>query len=368
MRHLMTREEMKQYKSIGFEIVYFPIGESSHGGDSIIIRFGHLLRSKPEQKIIVIDGGYASDGESVYKFIKNDLNSNKIDLVISTHPDEDHTSGLRTLIESDILVDKILMHRPWRNTEIDSSLFADGRKTDISINEEFKEAFKYAYEIERIVLEKYGHDRLIIEPKVGMEFFDGALTILGPEKELYISKILESSKTSDPAEYTGVKTESGRSSSTKFGTETLDSPLPWPNDPTTSAINDTSIISLFNFANRRILFTGDSGLQGLCNAFEYAVHLNLDLKKIDVLDIPHHGSRKNINPKFISYLQPKMAFLSAPKKNDRNHPSQKLINEFVRQGIKVYSTQGKTLFWGENKPNRGLSSLSSLEFNEKIDL
>lgn len=365
----MTPEELKIYFSEGFEIKYLPVGDSSHGGDAILIRFGNLQRMFPDQKIIVIDGGYTQDGKRISDTIKNDFKSDKIDLIISTHPDKDHACGLRTVIESDIEVEKVLMHRPWKNVQLDSSLFKDKRKTDDSINEEFKSIFNYAHDIEEIIIKKYGNDHRIIEPRIGMDFFNGVLKILGPENGVYVSKILESSKTSEPAQHTGISTENGGGNViSKYENETLENPLPWPNDPETAAINDTSVVTFFEFCGKRVLFTGDSGLTGLYNVLEYAKANDIDLKNLDAFDIPHHGSRKNLNPKFIDYLKPKIALLSAPKDSSRNHPSQKLINEFYRQNIPVYSTQGKTLYYSKNAPDRNLSKAKPLEFIKKVDI
>ncbi len=355
---------------LGFEIDYLPVGEKSHGGNAIALRFGKLKSNPPEQTIIVIDGGYADNGDALYKLITERYDSKEIDLIVCTHPDKDHASGLYTLIEKeDIFVKKILMHRPWTRDDIDAELFKDKRKSNASIEKELKSIFNYAHDIEIIVNEKNGNTNSIIEPSQGTSFFNEIVTILGPSHEFYVKKILESAKTPEPASHTGVTTETtgGGQSSAEKDYETIDKLKDWPDDPHTAAINDTSIILLFNYCNKKILFTGDAGRDGLRIAFEYADEKRISLKELDVFDIPHHGSRKNFHPSLLDYLKPKMAFLSAPKDDERNHPSQRLINRFVRKGINIYSTQGKHIRWGINAPDRNWSKIDPLTFNNEID-
>ncbi len=352
---------------LGFEIDYLPVGKGSKGGDAIALRYGRLLANPVEQVLVVIDGGYSEDGDRLYDLITNRYGTKHVNLIISTHPDKDHASGLSTLIEKeDIDIGAVLMHRPWNNDNLDASVFKDGRKTDQSVANELREVFGYAYAIEQAMIAKYGNDERIREPEQGQEINEGVLRVLGPSDELYVKKILESGKTSDPAPETGLTTESTGGGSDETETETLENPKEWPDDPPTAAINDTSVVLLFEYAGKRILFTGDSGKEGLIDALDYARYNEINARDVSALDIPHHGSRKNLEPRFITYIKPERAFLSAPP-DDSKHPSQRLINEFVRQKIKVFSTQGSSLHWGVHAPDRGWTSATPLEFKSTID-
>lgn len=55
---------------MGYEIDFLAVGEKK-SGDAICIRWGNLHGSRDEQKVVVIDAGYASTGEQVIEHIEN---------------------------------------------------------------------------------------------------------------------------------------------------------------------------------------------------------------------------------------------------------------------------------------------------------
>ena len=108
--------------------------------------------------------------------------------------DIDHISGLIRLFEEESLtIKKLIMNRPWRDSNITADYFADNRITDKSVNKRMTEAFKYAYQLEQVAIAKIGENN-IIHPVVGNNYF-GCLTILSPSKDFYRTELLESDKT-----------------------------------------------------------------------------------------------------------------------------------------------------------------------------
>ncbi|WP_219909297.1 hypothetical protein [Photobacterium iliopiscarium] len=75
---------------MGYEIDVLAVGEKSNSGDAITIRYGDLFGGRESQTVIVIDGGYKADGGKLVAHIKEHYDTEKVDLVISTHPDQDH--------------------------------------------------------------------------------------------------------------------------------------------------------------------------------------------------------------------------------------------------------------------------------------
>jgi hypothetical protein len=98
-----------------------------------------------------------------------------------------------------------------------------------------------------------------------------------------------------------------------------------------SASNESSVILYANLApDRRILLTGDAGRQALSSAAAYARANGYPLQNFSFVQIPHHGSRRNVGPTILNELfgpiQPEgtvrfTAFVSAPK-DDEAHPAQ----------------------------------------------
>lgn len=134
-----------------YEIRFFQVGKTSKGGDAILIR---LINEYNQPTIIVIDGGYAETGEKIKKYLEN-IGITTIDLVINTHPDIDHISGLIRLFEEDsITIKKLIMNRPWKDSNITADYFNDNRITDKSVNKRMIEAFKYAFNLEQVAKKK----------------------------------------------------------------------------------------------------------------------------------------------------------------------------------------------------------------------
>lgn len=70
------------------EIYFFDVGQA----DSILI--------KEKDYTMLIDGGNQSDGENLVKYLQEELNISDIDILVGTHPHEDHIGGLPDVISS----------------------------------------------------------------------------------------------------------------------------------------------------------------------------------------------------------------------------------------------------------------------------
>lgn len=175
-------------KPCTYEVRFFSVGTETKGGDAIFIRFKDVNGS---WKIIVIDGGYGESGTKVVSYMK-ELNLDTIDLMVNTHPDLDHISGLLTIMDSDIKVTTLLLHKPWEDANIKADMFKDKRITNNSVNKRLQENFTKAYELVTKAENKGCHVENSVN--IGQSYF-GCFTILGPTFEHYQTKLLESDKT-----------------------------------------------------------------------------------------------------------------------------------------------------------------------------
>lgn len=87
------------------EIYFFDVGQA----DSILI--------KEKDYTTLIDGGNQSDGENLVKYLQEELNINDIDILVGTHPHEDHIGGLPDIISS-LSIGKIYLPNATTTTKI----------------------------------------------------------------------------------------------------------------------------------------------------------------------------------------------------------------------------------------------------------
>lgn len=328
-----------------YEIRFFSVGETKKGGDAIFIR---LYDENDNVVVILIDGGYQATGQKIIDYMRS-LDLDTINLMVNTHPDLDHISGLITIMDSsEIKVEKLLYNRPWRDHNITADLFADGRITDKSLNKRLTESFKKAYELEQSAKRKQkvsGKMCEIIHPVVGNNYFD-CFYILGPTAEHYRAHLLASDKT--PTNYSNKDNEPYHPKRLiwhKF----LGSFIPWIKGEKTSDINETSVISFLQLPDSNFLFTGDIGKKGLSEAVEYLYGTRpLMNYKVSHLQLPHHGSRKNISPKLIEQIGCDNYMISCPSEGEsEGHPSARLVNKILEifPKARIHRTAGTNFIY-----------------------
>lgn len=352
------------------EIDFLPVGENSKSGDAIALRFGLYENSRwKNQTVFIIDGGDNSSGEALVEHVRNIYNTNIVDRVILTHPDSDHASGLRKVIE-ELEVKKIWMHRPWNHWDDIKNSIVDGRITKNSFGEKVRSAYQFAHDIEKLANEKKIE---IFSPNQGATFSinsEKILTVLGPSKELYLSLIQASGKTPEMNIFESVRTFSTEKTKIvnedySFESENLaDSDLP------TSPENDMSLNMLLTVAGAKVLFTGDSGTQGLYKSIMYSIENNISLKDLDIFDVPHHGSRRNLSKGILKYINAKYSIISCSKEGSPKHPSPIVTNSLHRRNMNPHWTKGRLInFRAGSAPSRpDLISIETIPFFNTVEI
>ena len=360
---------------MGYELDFLAVGEEGKSGDAIAIRFGNLHGKRSEQSVIVIDGGFKKSGEEIVSLIKKHYGTDTVDLVILTHPDSDHASGLHVVLE-ELTVKKLWMHRPWEHHNGKAVQFDDGRVTDNSIAERLKAALETAYELHQLAVNK---GIPIEEPFTGTSDSSGCIKVIGPTKDYYNELLLGFSAMPE------LKKESMDKS---FFAEAKDMVLSWIPDSwnidlitddgeTTSPQNNSSAIVEITVDGKRLLFTGDAGRESLQLAADYIGHAD-DLEDLAFIQIPHHGSFRNIGPTVLNKLVGAkkstnhkshfIAFCSSAKNGSPKHPSKKVLNSFTRRGAKVLVTAGTGKCLPSGAPDRdGWNPVSPEPFHEQVE-
>ena len=353
-------------EKLAFEVDFHPVGDGEKGGDAITIQYGKLNSCNEfvEKKVIVIDGGTLASGKKIVEHIKAFYKTTKVDLVVNTHPDNDHCSGLRVVI-NELLVKEIWMHQPWISSNDFLELFKDGRITCNSLKERLKDALNVVSEIEGLARSK---NIKLKEPFAGLTFDDGVITILGPTKNFYKELLPAFRSTPEPvnesfsANIFSMGKDIIQMEDETMEVETLDA------SGQTSPENNSSVISLFSYAENKFLFTGDAGIPALQQAIYFASKKQIALDNLSCLQVPHHGSKRNICPDILNSIKAKRAYISCPKQGDPKHPSKKVTNALNRRGVSVLQTKGKILCNRFNTQMReGYASATLIPFYNQVE-
>ncbi|SMB90819.1 competence protein ComEC [Desulfonispora thiosulfatigenes DSM 11270] len=218
-------------------------------GDSCVIQTN-------QNKKIVIDGG--PDTTTLFNYLKH-IGTNKVDLVVLSHPDSDHINGLFKVLES-IKVSTLLVPPDAYNNEA-------------------------LQELKNIAKKK---ETKIIEGKQGMKLTVGGQIIL---------KII----------------------------------APHPNNLSALDVNNASIVFIFTYGKQDILFTGDVENKGI----EKFVN---QLDEVEVIKVPHHGSKSSDSAELYDNTNPSMAIISAGRSNQYNHPHQDIVKKLKKRKIETFRT------------------------------
>lgn len=351
-----------------FEIDFLEAGDRG-SGDAIALRY----RDDGGQDYIhVVDGGYTADGQKIVAHIKKYYeNATHIDHVVLTHPDGDHSAGLKTVLQ-DFTIGTLWMNRPWVHIAELLPRFHYEYKEQGLIRR-LRRDFRNTAELEAIAVEQEITIRSVFQ---GDRI--GAFCVLAPSRSRYLDCVVESEKTPEPeraARIAGQIFEHVvkvlRSFSALWGEENLKGDAEG-----TSPENESSIVQFADLCDQKILLTGDAGVQALSEGYQYLVQRGVDLPGIDRLQVPHHGSRRNLSSDVLdAWLGEKLpqrstnnkftAIISA-NQNDKAHPKKAVVRALIHRGARVYQTNG-VLHTFSNAPSRGWSAATELEYPEEME-
>lgn len=358
---------------MGYEIDFLSVGTGEKCGDAIGIRFGNLYGERDEQTVVVIDGGFKETGEELVKHIKKYYLTDYVDLVVSTHPDADHSAGLSVVLEK-LKVHCLWMHLPWQHTDDIASMFKDGKVTNDSISERLRKALDDARNLEKLANSK---NIPIIEPFTGIQDESAHIEVIGPSEDYYEELLIDFRSTPEPRVEGSFLTrtiEAGVGLMTRVAEsldiETLD------DSGETSAENNSSTILQVKVEDQKMLFTGDTGIPALTYAADYLEDCGEEPSGWRFIQVPHHGSKRNVGPTILDrliglklnpYHEKVTAFVSAPKNGLPKHPAKKVTNAFRRRGAPVCARRN-TMRESKDAPDReGWVPIEPLPLYDEVD-
>lgn len=313
---------------------------------------------------MIVDGGDKAAGQKLVDHVRSVYGTTVVEHVLNTHPDADHSSGLSVVLEQ-LNVRNLWLHRPWEYAANILDRFKNPRLTASGLEDRVRAALAAAHDLEAIANAKRIPMR---EPYQGTTI--GPFLVLAPSKDWYLRDLVPNFARTPAAkeqprgilEVLSQRVQEGVSwVAERLDLETLDE------SGETSAQNESSVVIYGQFDGKGVLFTGDAGRQSLAQAITFARALGISLRGLNCVQIPHHGSRRNVSPSILNEITASYALISVAPKSS-THPRRKVTNAFRRRGARVYKTNGgllnHTIGWTRRD---GLSDAEEVPFFENVE-
>lgn len=349
-----------------YEINFLAVGEGAKSGDAIVVSW---VEQTGRRRIVVVDGGYQTTGEQIVGLVRDRFGANSIDLVVSTHPDEDHANGLVVVLQ-ECNVGELMLHQPWEHGTAGGGLFR-GRFADRTLR---PEAVKALDSVRILAEEALAVGVIVTEPFAGESRLGGVVEILGPTEEYYESLLPSFRAAGGATSALGGLLAKAGSVVTRVR-ESLDIET-LTDDGETSAENNSSAIVQLNLDARRILLTGDAGIPALEQVADRLESRGETPETLRLIQVPHHGSKRNVGPSVLDrLLGPRLgidltagcAVASAAPDGAPKHPARQVTNAFRRRGFPVWATQRQSLRLDYKAPLAGYVPVEPLPFYTEVD-
>jgi beta-lactamase superfamily II metal-dependent hydrolase len=337
-----------------FVIDFIYVGD----GDGIII-WG---RNPNEQDFVFfLDGGNQEFGTKIVehykKWIKPHLYKNRTIAFINSHPHADHINGLIEIVKElgeeiswGIYNDPVKFISEELRKNIKQSAL---RNEDADINHLYK-SFQKVQELNELC-EQYKIKKF---EALTDAFSYKEIKIVSPSREFYTSKVQM---------FTNIDflKKVDYSKSNLEVDETLESLKPCAivdekNDASPENLSAT-VIELVDSSNDRYLLTSDAGVE----SFDDMKKNGFDTENLTIVQLPHHGSRRNISTNWIGKFAPAMFIISA--QGNKKHP-RKAVLSCIKKNLpncKTYSTHKNkdTISYTTNEsifPNRNWGNAETI--------
>jgi hypothetical protein len=323
------------------------VGNTSKSGDSIAI----FAQDPGINYLIIIDGGTKDSANDLMNLIIKHHKTTIVNLLVVTHGDIDHVSGAIEILKK-LSVKNVACNFPWHFIDEIYNNIDNSNITKESLENNLRDRYPYLDELEATSLEKKARIHTAFS---GRQAFENRpiYQILGPTQEDYISEMInvlqQDVYTQKIAETIIAEAERHeREQLTITRPDHITHPDHLTDDGYTTSTNETSVISLFNADNYKVLFTGDAGIDSLNNVIQRTNTAKIDITNADYLQVPHHGSIKCLSKRLLNLLRPQRAFISCAS-SDPFHPSPTVINSFHKRQIPIFTTKTSSL-WLKNFP------------------
>lgn len=286
----------KDYDDSKLEIYFFDVGQA----DSILLL--------TDGKAMLVDTGNAGDATEKNTLTEGNINITyelkklgveKIDILVATHPHEDHMGSMYKII----------------NVFDIGELYANGFSAD-EVDKEYYTKFDKAMNAKGIHLVA---PTSLTEKQIKAKIDEYNATLSEVEEKVKYNA-------NDYIRVGDVVT---------FGDAKLT--LLAPTSAEYSDTNDYSLVFMLEFEGVKVLLTGDAGKESEEEMLAFAKSTGFDLD-CDVLKVGHHGSRTASTEEFIAAVKPEYSVIMVEEGHKYGLPDEDVIERLERHGSKIYST------------------------------
>jgi beta-lactamase superfamily II metal-dependent hydrolase len=328
-----------------FSIDFIYVGD----GDAIIV-WGR--EAGVRDVVFFIDGGDTGNGEKVVRHYRQHIKPHLLEhhtlVLVNSHPHADHINGLIEIVEA-------------MGLEFKYAIYNDPVEC---ITTELRDRIYKAYlnneEIDKLnaLCELYDIKRYSSYSDIA-HIAGNAFQFLSPSQDFYVNLVQQ---------FTDVDFLK-QVDFTKKPVQPIDEVdenlepcviVDAVSDQTPENLSGT-IIQLTDGRGRRYLLTSDAGV----DSFDYVQGDGINLSGFGFVQLPHHGSRRNINAAWLKKFNTNKFFVSAV--GDSHHPRKAVINCIKRNipDAKIYSTHSKKMVLTQTTdknvfPDRGWGEATSL--------
>ena len=264
----------------------------------------------------------------IKQHIQTYFHSSYIDLAICTHPDKDHKDGFFELLnDNEIKIEEFWLTDPAMFlNEDDIKYYSTKESATKAVRKIWNKSDDDNQNLITLACRKCNRVMSAID---GLGHPSLPIYIVGPTKEYYEQTAKEMVK-----DY-GIKTyetseKAQFDAAFQISEEDAKSSIDSEEDP--SPFNASSLIVLYQSGDgKNLLFAGDANttsLQMMLEKYSW-------LRNIDLLKVPHHGSKRNLNTAIIDALAPKQSYISSS--GTVKHPSRGIVYWLSKYGS-VYSS------------------------------
>ncbi|WP_175484333.1 ComEC/Rec2 family competence protein [Plantibacter sp. MMLR14_011] len=318
------------------EVEFIPIGDKTNTGDAILCHFtepGTMI-----DRVVLVDGGFNETATQIAAHVRKYYGKSHIDLMVCTHPDDDHINGLFGVLD-ELTVGELLIHQPS----------AHGYTSD---------DVKSAKVNDLIKLAQSKGTSITTSAFAGAAFFSDAIRVAGPTQDYYKSllgdQVTEDSLARKAWSVLKASAAALRGALASVGNDPGEGTL--TDNGGTTARNNSSVVLDIQVEGYRVLLTGDAGAPALERAANFLEASGRSAIGVPAfIDVPHHGSRHNLTTEIMNRIAgpvvgatgQRTVFVSVGKEAD-DFPRPEVANAFTRRGYSVCATRGQVIRWQRN--------------------